>query len=406
MAGLFDMIAGNGPSTQVLDPSQQAVLSQYQAQQYNPGVPLPDYLQGPPQGAPQPAATNAPVNVPNHSLTGILGIHGVPGQLINWLGDTIATAAGMQLPFKDDPAKRAQASAMQDFVSNPMAAVQRLAATGDTQAATGLYNNVVQAQHNNAMLDLDRQRTAAEVAATKQKIDDTVRSQAGKVISSATPDTYEGLYGHVNDVFGKKADLTPLGLFNPSDVSKYTTTDPTTGKKSWTPEGQAVLNQANTFNVPEYRYLGTDAAQIAANARAQQAATGASVAPSTIRKNNAIADAAPVAAAAQYGRTGAQQEQVNLRQLQVSGWQPGQPLPAGFTPEMFPNGVPQVIPGKSSNRRPAPGTAPVTNSAPSAQPAPGQQSPPFPPGQYKGKSKWDPQGHEWRSNGQIWIRMN
>ena len=376
MAGLFDMIAGGMPSTQVLSPDQQASLAQYAAQNPQAGAPqAPMAPMAQPQGQP-------PVNVPNHSLTGILGIGGLPGHLINWLGDTIATAAGMQLPFKDDPAKRAQAAAMQGFVDNPMAAVQRLSATGDTAGATGLYNDVVQQQHNKALLDMQQQQHVDEHQAALQKQGDIIRSQAGKVVSAATPETYEGLYGQANKIFGAKADLSPLGLFDPADIGKYTVKDPKTGKLSWNDQGQSILRQANAFNIPEYKYVGTDAAQTTAAARAAQAATAQQLAPSAEARNYGIANAAPANAAA------------HATQAQT-----------GHDINYNPDGTPILMtdpgrhPSSKGGRRAAPGQ-------PLSQPAAGQSAPPFAPSQFTGKSKWDSAGHEWFSNGQTWIRRN
>ena len=330
MAGLFDMITGAAPmASPTYDPATMQQMNDSLSQQMVP----------PSQGQTQQPQ---PLGVPNHSLTGILGIHGVPGQLLNWLGDSIATAAGMQLPFKDDPAKRAQAAAMQGFTDNPMAAVQKLAATGDTTGATSLYENLVRQQQAQAQLGLERQRVGSEVQATQQKIDDTVRSQAGKLISSATPDTYATLYGHASDVFGKKADLSPLNLFDPKDLDKYTTVDPKTGKKSWTPEAQTILDQANTFNVPEYRYLGSQAAQDAAAARAVQAGAFAAQTPSRIAANNAAANAAGANA-------GAHAQQVNTYTAINTDPVTGQVIPVID---------PRRHPPTGSNHRPAPGVQP------------------------------------------------
>jgi hypothetical protein len=374
MAGLFDMIAGNQPAT--IDPSAMANMST-QLDQYNP------------QMVPPQQNNNPQSMVPNHSLTGILGIHGVPGQLLNWLGDTISTAAGFQLPFKDDPAKRAQAAAMQGFTDNPLAAVQRLSATGDTAGATGLYNDVVQQQHNKALLDMQSQQHQDEHAAALQKEGDIVRSQAGKVISAATPETYEGLYGQTQKVFGTKADLAPLGLFDPGDIGKYTVKDPKTGKLSWNDQAESILRQANAFNIPEYKYVGTDAAQLGSNARAIQAGVAQQLAPSAIARNYGIAAAAPANAAAH-----AQQAQTGH---DINYDANGQPILV-TDPGRHPS-------SKGNGRRPVPGSSPAPGQ-PSSQPVTGQSAPPFPANQFTGKSKWDSAGHEWFSNGQTWIRRN
>ena len=385
MAGLFDTISGASPSfnTSLLNPDQQAALSQFANSPAGQG-PAPMVQPQAPQGQSQQTS----VAVPNHSLTGILGIHGVPGQLLNWLGDTISEAAGFQMPFKDDPAKRAQAAAMQGFTDNPLAAVQRLSATGDTAGATGLYNDVVQQTHNKALLDLQAQQHADEHQAALQKQGDIIRSQAGKVISAATPETYEGLYGQANKIFGAKADLSPLGLFDPADIGKYTVKDPKTGKLSWNDQGQSILRQANAFNIPEYKYVGTDAAQTRANAAANMAGDATQKLPSEIARNYGIANAAPANAAAHatQAQTG---HDINYN--------------SDGTPILMTD--PGRHPSSKGGRRAAPGAAPAPGQ-PSSQPAAGQSAPPFAPSQFTGKSKWDSAGHEWFSNGQTWIRRN
>lgn len=382
MAGLFDTIAGVAPSLNaplvnpsLADPSQGIPqMPQGQPQQ-------PNALQmllggGQPQGQPQPQQQPQPSAVPNHSLTGILGIGGLPGHLINWLGDTIATAAGMQLPFKDDPAKRAQAAALANLQNDPQGSVSRLAATGDTQAAIELQNNLANRQI--AMANMQRESMTAADAhqAATQKYDDTRRSQAGKLISSATPDTYESLYGKTQDVYGKTTDLTPLNLPAPKDMAQYVTTDPKTGAKAWNPAGQAIIDQANTFNVPEYKYLGTNAAQATAAARASSAANGQALLPSEIARNYGQAASGATNAGAHQEQADAQLLATHLAIGKAMGIPPGGTIPG--TNFVMPLGVPQGGSAPAKNHRPVPvaGGAPSSGgSAPAMQTIPSNRIP-------------------------------
>ncbi len=384
MPGLFDTIAGVAPSLNAPlynpslgDPSQgiPQMAPQPPTQSQDPSSAMQMLLghavgsmlgggqsQGQPQPQPQPPA------VPNHSLTGILGIHGVPGALLNWLGDTISTAAGFQLPFKDDPAKRAQAAALSNLQGNPQEAVAKLAATGDTQGALDLQNSLANRQI--AMANMQREGVTAADAhqAAVQKYDDTRRSQAGKLVSSATPDTYESLYGKAQDVFGKTTDLSPLNLPDPKNLSQYVTVDPQTGQKTWNDQGKAILDQANTFNVPEYKYLGTGAAQTTAAARAQGAANGQALLPSEIARNNSQANAGDVNASAHQEQAKAQVLQAQLAIGKAMGIPPGGTIPG--TNIIMPAGLPQggVAPVKSHPHIPAAGATTSPAGAPSAAP--------------------------------------
>ncbi len=374
MPGLFDTIAGVAPSLNAPlynpslgDPSQGIPQMAPQPQ------PQPSAMQmllgqGQGQAPQQPQMAPQPSAVPNHSLTGILGIHGLPGQLLNWLGDTISEAAGFQMPFKDDPAKRAQAAALSNLQGNPQEAVAKLAATGDTQGALELQNNLANRQI--AMANMQREgMTAADAhQAAVQKYDDTRRSQAGKLISSATPDTYESLYGKTQDVFGKTTDLSPLNLPDPKNLSQYVTIDPKTGQKTWNDAGKAILDQANTFNVPEYKYLGTGAAQTTAQARAQGAANGQALLPSEIARNYGQAAAGGVNASAHQQQAGAQTLQAQIALGKAMGIPAGGTIPG--TNIVMPAGLPQggVAPMKSHRPVPVAGVTTSPAGAPSAAP--------------------------------------
>jgi len=386
MPGLFDTIAGVAPSlnaplynTSLAIPGIGVQPTQAPTQGQDPSSAM-QMLLGGGQGQSQTAPQNSAV--PNHSLTGILGIHGLPGQLLNWLGDTISEAAGFQMPFKDDPAKRAQAAALSNLQGNPQEAVAKLAATGDTQGALELQNSLANRQIAMANMQREGMTAADQHQAAVQKYDDTRRSQAGKLISSATPDTYESLYGKTQDVFGKSTDLSPLNLPDPKNLSQYVTVDPKTGQKTWNDAGKAILDQANTFNVPEYKYLGTGAAQTTAAARAQGASNGQALLPSEIARNYGQAAAGGVNASAHQQQAGAQTLQAQIALGKAMGIPPGGTIPG--TNIVMPNGVPQG------------GNAPVKarRGIPGATAGPGgvtvSQIPPA--GSYVGRHLQTPQG--------------
>lgn len=384
MPGLFDTIAGVAPSlnaplynTSLADPSLGIQPTQAPTQGQDPSSAMQMLLGhavgsmlggGQSQGQPQPQTAPQPSAVPNHSLTGILGIHGVPGQLLNWLGDTIATAGGMQLPFKDDPAKRAQAAALSNLQGDPQGAVAKLAATGDTQGALDLQNSLANRQIAMANMQREGMTAADQHQAAVQKYDDTRRSQAGKLISSATPDTYESLYGKTQDVFGKTTDLSPLNLPDPKNLSQYVSVDPNTGQKTWNDQGKAILDQANTFNVPEYKYLGTGAAQTTAAARTQGASNGQALVPSEIARNYGQAAAGGVNASAHQQQAGAQVLQAQIALGKAMGIPPGGTIPG--TNIVMTTGLPQggVAPMKSHRPVPVAGVTTSPAGAPSAAP--------------------------------------
>lgn len=235
-----------------------------------------------------------PTNVPVHSLTGILGIHGVPGQLLNWLGDTIGTAAGMRLPFADDPQKRAEAQAMQGFSNDPYGSVDKLAATGDTQGAIGLHNSLV----NQEMVAQQRQMQAANYqsleAQRKQAVQSAFLKRAGATfngIDGLDPSVQDQTYQSRRQNIYKTA--ASVGL-SPDEVDSELQL-PSTYK-------QGALDTAVNYGTPVVKLTNSDSQRIAAEARARSAETGAAIAPSVINRNNAQAAAAPANAASNTTR--------------------------------------------------------------------------------------------------------
>ena len=238
------------------------------------------------QAQPDQSQGASPVTVPNHSLTGILGIGGTPGKLINWLGDTIATAAGMRLPFADDPQKRAEAAAMSNFSNDPSGAVQKLASTGDTQGALGLHNSLV----NQQMVAQQRQMQLGNYqsleAQRQQNVQATFLKRSGaslngidKLDPSVQDATYQARRQNIYTA-GAQAGLTPEQI----DAELQLPDKYDAGK----------LDPAINYGTPVVRLDQAGSARIAADARAQQANNGSALVPSEIARNLGQAGAAGV----------------------------------------------------------------------------------------------------------------
>ena len=237
-------------------------------------------------GGQSPSVDTGQTNVPNHSLTGILGIGGTPGKLINWLGDTIATAAGMRLPFADDPQKRAEAAAMSNFSNDPSGAVQKLASTGDTQGAIGLHNSLV----NQQMVAQQRQMQLGNYqsleAQRQQNVQATFLKRSGaslngidKLDPSVQDATYQARRQNIYTA-GAQAGLTPEQI----DAELQLPDKYDAGK----------LDPAINYGTPVVRLDQAGSARIAADARAQQANNGSALVPSEIARNLGQAGAAGV----------------------------------------------------------------------------------------------------------------
>jgi len=395
MAGLFDTISGASPSfnTSLLDPDQQVALSQFANSPAGQGpAPMVQPVAPQPQ-VPQPSAPPG-ATVPNHSLTGLLGIHGFAGNLLNWLGDNIAMASGMHLNYTDDPTKRAQATAMSQFATNPASAVQGLANVGDTQGALEAQQSLAQQKHAEAEQQLATQEAV-------QKRADQVRSQAGNVLSAGAsdPSTYEALVNQVQKTFGdpsksldgKPVDLSPVIPFSPADLPKYTTKDDK-GNTVWTPQAKSMLEQAGNFGAQQFKYAGTNAAQTRANASALTADIANSLAPTRQAYYEARIAAAPTEAAAAMIRAQAAAEAARSGADRASVYR-------GINTDANGNIIPVTDPGRhpqgrGSNRRPAPGAAPA--------PSGNASSIPFPAAQYKGKILTSPSGQKFLSDGNNW----
>jgi hypothetical protein len=299
------------------------------------------------------------------------------GQIADNFGDNFINGrhlANSQM-LNEQAAMAGNGDPSQSFANNPMAALTKISQI-NPQLGAELRNQYIQSQF------LGQQKEDAHNQAV-QTYDDTRRAQAGRVMAIATPATYRGLYNQVQKSFGGTTDLSPLQLPDPSKV------DPTANK--FDDATQKAIDQAGIYNIPTYRMMNSNAATVAANARAQQAANGAALVPSEINRNNAQAGAAGVNAEANTGKSQAEQLNAAINLGKQMGLQPGQTIPG--TKWVMPNGLAQGGVAAQKQRRPAP-----SSQTPQATP------PPFDPKSNTGRVMKDPNsGKLWKSNGNTWI---
>lgn len=224
--------------------------------------------------------------IPDHAsaLFGLL--HGGLAQTLNNFQDKVFMAQGHAPPNYTRVLQEQEANALQGFTDHPMEAIQRLAQV-DPQGALEAYNKQLEAArvgqaatdtHNSAVNNLQN----------------NVLGSAGRILSNSTPSNYADHYALAQGLAQRNGfTLDNLAVPKPEDVAagKGIIKNPD-GTVAWDPDTQKTLATASNYGTPSYRVENSASSNIAANARMLGAQTNASIAPSTIRFHNALAQAA------------------------------------------------------------------------------------------------------------------
>jgi hypothetical protein len=157
----------------------------------NPQIPALAALTASPGGNDLPASSPAPQH------KGLFGIHGTLRDIIGGLGDAFLVQSGNKPLYSIQRQQEKEGDAMRDFVSNPLAAVQRLAQENPELAAK-IYD--------------DYQQTSRVGRDADEKYTGTVTDRALRLLAAANKDNYPQIKDQITRYLGARGVTLPFDL--------------------------------------------------------------------------------------------------------------------------------------------------------------------------------------------------